>query len=122
MVDVRYYRITEIIFIFVLDISNILLYHRDINKTKGLNMTLKQIINKWFEDKVIRDDEYSLYHEQDFWGAWDEFDDLADSMGVQWFEWYDDQPTISDLREKFVKQAIDNYIKKALMPIYTNKQ
>lgn len=84
-------------------------------------MTIKEFINHFFEDKVGYDEDRWLFYEQDFWYAWDKLDNELDEGGAQWcFEWYEESPQISKVRENFIKNAVDNYIKKHLYSKYTN--
>lgn len=85
-------------------------------------MTIKQIIDKFFESRCpINWDNY-LYCESDFWKALDELESDIDRGGVQWaLEWQHEAEQLSEARENYIKSAIDNYIEKKLEPIYTNK-
>lgn len=82
-------------------------------------MTIKQFINKYFEDNVEFDEDTGLFYEQDFWRTWDKLEEDMDK-GIQWcFEWYEEQPTLTKAREEFIKKAVKNYIDKNLLPVYT---
>ena len=82
---------------------------------------IKDFINRWFENQVRYDEVLEVYNDQDFWNAWDKLDKDMDTGGVQWcFEWYMDSPSLTDAREKYVKSAVDNYIRTKVKPIYVN--
>ena len=84
-------------------------------------MTIKQYINKFFEDNVEFDEDHCLSIERDFWRACDKLEEDMGN-GIQWcFEWYYDQPSLTKEREEFVKKSVKNYITKTLLPIYTNR-
>lgn len=84
-------------------------------------MTIKEYIKKYFEDHVQWNDKYNMWDDRDFWQAWDELDIDAEKGGVQWcYEWYQDEPPLTQAREKFILSAIDNYIKRNIKPIYVN--
>ena len=82
---------------------------------------LKEFINKWFDDKVRYAEDLGVYYDQDFWNAWDELEKDIDLGGIQWcFEWYMESPSLTDAREKYIKSAVDNYIRTKVKPMYIN--
>lgn len=83
-------------------------------------MTIKQFLDKYFEDSVPYDDERGVYIDQSFWDAWDKIEQDIDRGGIQWaLEWYDDAYLTED-REKYICKAIYKYIQTKIKPIYIN--
>ena len=91
-------------------------------------MTIKQYLDKYFEDYVSGDYTNSsnpvyVYNEQSFWDAWNKLEQDIDLGGLQWaLEWRLDEPALSAQRKQFVLNSIEKYIKNNLKPIYTNRQ
>ena len=85
-------------------------------------MTIKQFLDKYFEDYVEYNQDKFIYVEQGFWNSWDKLEQDIDLGGIQWaLEWYLDAPALSNARETFIKNAISKYIKNNLKPVYTNQ-
>lgn len=85
-------------------------------------MTIKQFIDKFFKDECPFDWNSYTYYASDFWRAWDLLESNIDTGGIQWaFEWYMDEPPLSENRTEFIRDAIDAYIRKNIMPVYTGK-
>ena len=85
-------------------------------------MTIKQYLDKYFEDYVELNKDTLVYSEQSFWDAWDKLEQDIDLGGLQWaLEWRLDEAPLSAQREQFILNSIEKYIKNTLKPIYTNQ-
>lgn len=94
----------------------ILLYNRHTNKTKGLKMTLKELINKYFDERVVVSD--SGYHCYDsFLNVWADLIGGIRDYGIEgaFPAWADEHPT--ELVLDYVT-IVDNYINNTLAPKY----
>lgn len=85
-------------------------------------MTIKQYLDKYFEDYVELNGDTLVYSEQSFWDAWDKLEQDIALGGIQWaLEWRLDEAPLSAQRKQFILNGIEKYIKNTLKPIYTNQ-
>lgn len=80
-------------------------------------MTIKQYLDKYFEDHVEYNQELDVYSEKDFYDCWDQIQEWMDK-GVQWCFDLEDRPTFTEARNKYIDTAVNNYIKNIVKPIY----
>lgn len=83
-------------------------------------MTIKQYIDKYFDEHVSFDDYSEAYKAEDFWEYWDKLESKLKSGAQLCFDWYIESPAISEKREKFIKEAVNRYIENNLKKAYTN--